>query len=84
MLKRKIYDNLLNWKKNKKNECLIVNGARQVGKTFIIEQFGKKNYSSFISINFIKNPEYAYKLTDGIIGTDGRKITMPHYMAMFI
>ena len=66
MLKRKIYDNLLNWKKNKKNECLIVNGARQIGKTFIIEQFGKKNYLSFISINFIKNPEYAEIFTGSL------------------
>lgn len=58
MLKRKIYDELLNWKKRKNQECLLVKGARQVGKTFIIEQFGKKNYTSYIYLNFYKNPEY--------------------------
>ena len=43
MLKRKIYDELLAWKNNKKNECLLVKGARQVGKSFIIEEFGRNN-----------------------------------------
>ena len=58
MLKRKIYDRLLDWKKTKSKECLLVKGARQVGKTFIIEHFGKENYSSYIYINFYKNPEH--------------------------
>ena len=57
MLKRKFYNKLLEWRNTKKTECLLVNGARQIGKTFIIEQFGKKNYKSYIYINFIKNPE---------------------------
>lgn len=58
MLKRKIYDTLLEWKKTKNRECLLVKGARQVGKTFIIEQFGKDNYESYIYLNFYENPEY--------------------------
>ena len=57
MLKRKFYNVLVNWKKTKKNECLLVNGARQIGKTFIIEKFGKSEYSSYIYINFIEFPE---------------------------
>lgn len=57
MLRRKFYDILVNWKKTKKNECLLVNGARQVGKTFIIEQFGKNNYRNYIYLNLLKNPE---------------------------
>lgn len=47
MLRRKFYDVLLNWKKSKKNECLLVNGARQVGKTFIIEKFGQDQYEKY-------------------------------------
>lgn len=58
MLKRKIYDSLLKWKNNHKKECLLVKGARQVGKSFIIEQFGKENYKSFIELNFFLHPEY--------------------------
>ena len=62
MLKRKIYNELLEWKTRRecehRKECLMVKGARQVGKSFIIREFGKKEYKTFIEINFIKNPEY--------------------------
>lgn len=54
MLKRKIYQKLVDWKRTHKNNCLMVEGARQVGKTYIIREFGKKEYESFIEINFIK------------------------------
>lgn len=52
MLKRKLYDALLEWKKEEKKECLLVKGARQVGKTYLIRQFGKNEYESFVEINF--------------------------------
>lgn len=57
MLERKIYKNLLEWKKDKRNSCLLVKGARQIGKTFIIEYFGKQNYKSYIYINFVESPK---------------------------
>lgn len=57
MLKRKIYQKLVDWKRTHKNNCLMVEGARQVGKTYIIREFGKNEYESFIEINFIKNQE---------------------------
>ncbi len=66
MLKRKFYETLLEWKKNKGTECLLVNGARQVGKTFIIEQFGQTEYESYIYINFIENPEYKKIFEDSL------------------
>lgn len=60
MLKRKIYDKLLEWKKSRREEglkkCLLIKGARQVGKTYIVEAFGKNEYKSFVSINFFKQP----------------------------
>ena len=52
MLKRKMYDRLLEWKKNKGTECLLIKGARQVGKTYLVRQFGANEYESFIEINF--------------------------------
>ena len=58
MLKRKITEALKQWKNTKKRECLLVNGARQVGKTFIIDVFGRENYQSYIYLNLFKNPEY--------------------------
>ena len=56
MLKRKVFQTLIDWKNTKKNECLLVKGARQIGKTFIIEKFGKDFYKSYIYINFLENP----------------------------
>ncbi len=57
MLKRKFYDKLLSWKKNKKKECLLIKGARQVGKTYIVDEFGKNEYESFIKIDFYSQPD---------------------------
>lgn len=57
MLKRKFYDMLIEWKHNKNQSCLLVKGARQIGKTYIIDYFGKNNYTSYIYINFIESPQ---------------------------
>ncbi|MCL2051575.1 MAG: AAA family ATPase [Lachnospiraceae bacterium] len=58
MLKRKMYDDLLLWKSRPDKKCLVVKGARQVGKTFIIELFARENYRNAITINFVQNPAY--------------------------
>lgn len=58
MLERKIMKDLKNWKENKNKMCLLVKGARQVGKTFIIDKFAKENYKNYIYINFDENPAY--------------------------
>ena len=58
MLERKIMEDLKKWKKNKNKMCLLVKGARQVGKTFIIDKFAKENYKNYIYINFDENPAY--------------------------
>ena len=57
MLKRKIYRYLLDWKATKNRECLLVKGARQIGKTYVIRRFGETEYKSFIEINFVRDPE---------------------------
>ena len=57
-LKREFYETLKTWKASKGKECLLVKGARQIGKTFIIEKFGREKYESFIEINFIEEPEF--------------------------
>lgn len=62
MLERKAYAELLKWKQQRKNEklekCLMIKGARQVGKSYLVREFGKNEYSSFIEINFFLNPDY--------------------------
>ena len=56
MLQRKIYQFLLDWKASKQRECLLIKGARQIGKTFIVQQFGAAEYESYIEINFVRYP----------------------------
>lgn len=58
MLERKITKTLIDWKKEEKKPCLLVRGARQVGKTYIIDKFAKNNYKNYIYINFELMPEY--------------------------
>ena len=57
-LKRKIDEYLIEWKKSKNKMPLIVKGARQIGKTESIKNFGLNNYKSLIEINFVLQPEY--------------------------
>lgn len=56
MLKRKIDADLIAWKNNPNKKALLVKGARQVGKTYSIDNFGRNNYESYIHLNFEKNP----------------------------
>ena len=58
MLERKAFNKLVEWKNKKDKMCLIVRGARQVGKTYIIEKFGKDYYDNYISINFLEKESY--------------------------
>ncbi|MDR1422869.1 MAG: ATP-binding protein [Coriobacteriales bacterium] len=58
MLRRKIYDELLRWKALPERRALIVSGARQVGKTFIINAFVRDNYAHVVFINFEEMPRF--------------------------
>lgn len=51
-IKRKIYDDLLNWKKEQGKTALVIEGARRVGKTTVVKEFAKNEYRSFIFIDF--------------------------------
>lgn len=53
MLKRKAYQELLKWKNESKNKALCIVGARQIGKTTLIREFGKKEYEYYAEINFV-------------------------------
>ena len=57
MLRRKITDSLLKWKNTSDKNCLLVMGPRQVGKTFIIDDFARRNYGNYVYINFETMPE---------------------------
>ena len=52
-MKRKIYQTLLNWKQEEQGrKALMVDGARRVGKSYIVEEFAKNEYASYLLIDF--------------------------------
>ena len=59
MLKRKATSYIKNWYDTKSRKCLIVQGARQTGKTYIIERFAEDNFEEFVEINFKQMPSAA-------------------------
>ena len=57
MYKRKIIRFLSDWSKKPNKEAVLIKGARQVGKTTVVREFGKRNYRNFVEINFELDPE---------------------------
>lgn len=57
-MKRLIYQNLLEWKKNTNKKPLMVYGARQVGKSYILEEFCKNEYDNYVMIDLKKQETY--------------------------
>ena len=56
MIKRKITSRLKKFYEDNGRYALLIDGARQVGKTFVVEAFAKAHYENVIEINFIKMP----------------------------
>jgi predicted AAA+ superfamily ATPase len=57
MLKRKMYQRLSTWKTADSKKALILLGARQTGKTYLIRKFAHQNYREFIEVNFLEDRE---------------------------
>ena len=53
-MKRKIYDELIKWKERNGEVALLIDGARRIGKSYIVEKFAQENYESYILIDFNK------------------------------
>lgn len=58
-LKRKITEDIKKWIESKNRKCLIISGAKGVGKTYTIEQFAKENFEECVTINFREMPSAA-------------------------
>lgn len=83
-MKRFILDDLRKWKNSKRRKPLVIRGARQVGKTWILEKFGEEFEDGFLRINFDKQPEYhqffestkdVNRILKNIAMASGQKIT---------
>ena len=64
MLFRKAMSELLKWKKDPNKRALLITGARQIGKTYLVREFAKKNYENCVEINFI-HKQNAHKIFSG-------------------
>ena len=65
MLKRKIYDTLVEWKKTSAGRTvLLIDGARRVGKSYIAEEFAKNEYESYILLDFNRAAKSVTELFD--------------------
>ena len=65
-MKREIINDLINWKESKNRKPLIIHGARQVGKTYIVKEFGKQYYENLIYVNFETNQELSTQISGSI------------------
>lgn len=78
-MKRKIYDELLEWKEKGMQKPLMVIGARQIGKTYIIKEFCKKKFKNYIYINLFEQTEII-KIFDEEISTEEKFKRMKIYL----
>jgi len=65
-MKRKIYDELVKWKNKPGKMPLLVNGARQVGKSYILQIFGKQEFDNYIIVNLETDKALAEKFEESI------------------
>ncbi len=65
IFKRKIYNKILDWKVNSaERTALLIEGARRIGKSTIVQEFARKEYESFILIDFVNAPQSVVNLFD--------------------
>lgn len=68
VFKRKLYDEMLQWKQMWQGKyALLINGARRVGKSTLVEEFAKKEYKSYILIDFSKTSKQVNELFEDMM-----------------
>ena len=71
IFKRKLYDRLLEWKRVQNGKtAILIEGARRVGKSTLVEQFAKNEYESYILIDFNEASEEVKSLFNNLINKD--------------
>lgn len=90
-MKRQLYTNLLEWKVNPNKKPLLLQGARQVGKTYLLKEFANKEFPDLAYFNFEQEPDLASLfesslkpsyLLENLSAFIGRKIE-PHHSLIF-
>ena len=75
MLKRKVTHSIKKWINSKNKKCLVIQGARQTGKTYIVERFAEENYEEIVEINFKQIPS-AMDIFSGDLTVDNMVMAM--------
>jgi len=71
VFKRKLYDKMLEWKQQWKGQyALLIKGARRVGKSTLVEEFAKREYKSYILIDFSKPSKQINELFEDMMDLD--------------
>ena len=71
IFRRKIYDRLLKWKTmSNGSSAILVQGARRIGKSTIVEEFARREYASYILIDFTKCPQEVHNLFNDVSDLD--------------
>ena len=60
IMDRDLYPELMRWKVSSRRKPLLLRGARQTGKTFLLQEFGRNEYESIVYCNFEKDPKLAH------------------------
>lgn len=67
-MKRKIYNDLLRWKNEAQGRCaLLIEGARRIGKSYIVEEFAKNEYDAYLLVDFSKAPKLVSEWFDAYL-----------------
>jgi predicted AAA+ superfamily ATPase len=91
-MKRKISEALVEWKNSEERKPLIMNGARQVGKTYILEQFGKEHFENVVYLNmeiegvlrnFLDTEIAPQKIVQFLEAQKGQRITAEKTLVFF-
>ena len=68
-LQRTVWNRLEAWRDNPDHRALLIDGARQVGKTYLVREFAAARYDVFLEINFLETPS-AVRVFDGDLDAD--------------
>ena len=56
-MRRNAINELIRWKNDEERNPMVLRGARQVGKTWLMKEFGRTNYDSYVYFNFDEEDE---------------------------
>ncbi len=65
-MKRELINDLIDWKSSYRRKPLLLQGARQVGKTWLIDDFGKNHFKNYVYFNFEKRPDFQTVFEDNL------------------